>query len=334
MSGEAEMGNPTPILGFGISYDHSMYSTVEEPYNGLPSADHLGWVNDPEMVLEIVNEQPIGAFGDTEASEVGEIPKEVFCWKVHSLVTGTNPDEENQGNIGSCVGFGVTAAVEGSLVYRIYTGAKEEFKETCQEVVYGGSRVEIGKGRLGRGDGSIVAWAAQFVKDYGILPRGIYGKWDLSKYNIKTCSTFGSSGVPDEIESDVKKFPVKGITRIRSWEDAKKAMAQGYFLAVGSSQGFTMRRDEYGFCKATGTWQHCMAIWGYQTGPKEGGWIKNSWGANAHTGPRGLGDPPLCGFWAEASVIDRMCRQGDAWAFSTEKGFPKRNVDLIDWSSL
>ena len=38
------------------------------------------------------------------------------------------------------------------------------------EVIYGGSRVEIGGGRI-RGDGSIGAWAARWVRDYGVVPR-------------------------------------------------------------------------------------------------------------------------------------------------------------------
>ena len=111
-----------------------------------------GWVDNPEFVDEVASQQPLERFADTPAAEVSlsDLPPEVFIWKVHKLVTGKDADEENQGNYGSCVGFGTVAAVEASMVMQIYNGAHEEWKELCQEVVYGGSRNEIGKGRLGR----------------------------------------------------------------------------------------------------------------------------------------------------------------------------------------
>ncbi len=295
-----------------------------------------GWVDDPEQVEAIAVEQEFQSFADTPAGMVslGELPKQVFLWKIHNTVTGKDPDEENQGNFGSCVGFGTVAGVEATMVYQIFTGAHEEWKELSQEIVYGGSRVEIGKGRLGRGQGSIGAWAAQFVKQYGVLPRGLYGKWDLRKYSIPLCSDFGINGVPNELESQIKEHPIKDIVQVKSWEDAKKALAQGMGIAICSNQGFSMKRDAKGRCAPMGRWAHCMALWGYNTDGSEMGWIKNSWGASATTGPRGAGDPPLCGFWADASVIDGMLRQNDSWAFGNAKGFPRQNVDLIDWSSL
>lgn len=313
----------------------SLSLTIDEAAkaSGIPMEG--GWVNDPEAVAEIASHLSFQSFGDTPAGEIesGDLPKEVFTWKVHKLVTGKDPDEESQGNIGSCVGFGTTAAVEGSLVNAIYRGEPFEWKELCQEITYGGSRIEIGKGRLGRGDGSIGAWAAQFVRDYGLLPRGVYGKWDLSRYSVATCKQFGASGVPDDLEPEIKIHPVQSITKVTSWDECKKALAQGYCVSVCSNQGFSMKRDSNGVCRPSGSWGHCMAIWGYQITNVELGWIKNSWGPDAFSGPKGAGDPPACGFWAEASVIDRMLRQGDSWAFSSIKGWPKKRVD-IDWSTL
>ena len=304
--------------------------------DGIIIPQFNGWVDDPEQVEAIAVEQEFQSFADTPAGMVslGELPKEVFMWKIHHAVTGLNPDDENQGNYGSCVGFGTVAGVEATMVYQIFTGASEEWKELSQEIVYGGSRIEIGKGRLGRGQGSIGAWAAQFVKKYGVLPRGVYGKYDLTKYSIPLCNQFGINGVPDELESATKEHPVNDIVQVKSWEDAKKALAQGMGISVCSNQGFTMKRDAKGRCQPSGKWNHCMALWGYNTDGDEMGWIKNSWGGNATSGPRGAGEPPLCGFWADASVIDSMLRQNDSWAFGNAKGFPKQNVNVIDWSSL
>ena len=173
----SDFGTPTPIGDIG-AFETTIGDNSAKPFNPLDS----GWVNDPEAVDAISALQPFGAFAETPAAEVdsADLPKEVFLWKIHKQVTGLDSDEENQGNYGSCVGFGTTAAVEASMVYQIYTGKQEEWKELCQEITYGGSRVEIGKKRLGRSQGSIGAWAAEFVKQYGVLPRGVYGKYDLT----------------------------------------------------------------------------------------------------------------------------------------------------------
>jgi len=54
--------------------------------------------------------------------------------------------------------------------------------------------------------------------------------------------------------------------------------------------------------------------------------IDNSWGANAHTGPTGPGDPGPEGFYAAASVVDNMLAEKDSFAFSAVEGFPLRKI--------
>jgi hypothetical protein len=71
-----------------------------------------------------------------------------------------------------------------------------------------------------------------------------------------------------------------------------------------------------------------MAAIGYQLGERPGIWICNSWGERYHTGPVGNGNPPLCGFWADMEIVDKMLGLGDSWAFSSFLGFPKK---MIDW---
>lgn len=294
---------------------------------------HFGWFNDPFEVAAIAQQQPFQTFSDTPASEIGDIPDSYFAWKVFENVTRSKMLNENQGSIGSCVSFGTAAAIECTMIHEIASGSNEEFREICQEVIYGGSRVEIGGNRIS-GDGSIGAWAAQFVTKYGFLDRGVYlsGKYDLSKYDVSRCKLWGTKGVPDDLEPEVRKHPVKTITLIKTWDEAKKALAQGYGISVCSNQGFKMVRDKDGFCTDSGKWGHCMALIGYRTKGREGGFIKNSWGPDAMTGPMGEGDGPPSGFWADSAVVDRMLRAGDSWAFSAVEGFPKK--DVIDWSTI
>jgi hypothetical protein len=72
-----------------------------------------------------------------------------------------------------------------------------------------------------------------------------------------------------------------------------------------------------------------MAIIGVKKGSRPGFFIQNSWGSDWIRGPRVPADAPAGGFWADESVVDRMLRQGDSWAFSDAVGFPARELDFF-----
>ena len=48
-----------------------------------------------------------------------------------------------------------------------------------------------------RGDGSVGAWAARFVSEYGVVERGVVGRHDLRKYDEVLCREFGRLGARD-----------------------------------------------------------------------------------------------------------------------------------------
>lgn len=288
----------------------------------------MGWVDSPEAVAAIADSLPF-VFADTEAGQVTDLPEQVFLWELARTVTGGLLPARNQGTVGSCVSFGTVRAIEYTMIAEIAAGQPEQFLELATEVVYGGSRVEVGKGVL-RGDGSIGAWAATFVRDWGVLNRGVFGSIDLRQYSASRCREWGKSGVPDELEPIAKVHPVKQITRVRTWLEAKKALAAGYGIALCSDQGFSMERNANGVAGPKGTWQHCMCLCGYGViAGKEHGRIDNSWGPTAHTGPTGLGSPGTEGFWAEAKVVDYMLGKGDCWIFSNVDGFPVKRLDWV-----
>lgn len=287
----------------------------------------MGWVDDPE------GREPVAAtmvpFADTPAFQAvrGDEPDHVFLWDFYRRVYGANPPERDQGAVGSCVSFGTAAAIEATLAAQVVLGFPGEFRDLAQEVIYGGSRVEIGGGRI-RGDGSIGAWAAKFVVQFGVLARGIVKGYDLTQYDESRCRGWGRTGVPDDLEPEARKFPVKDAAQVKSWIEFKRALASGYGVAICSNQGFTMRRDERGVCQPKGTWYHCMGGDAFIRLPngEEYGHLVNSW-RGAHTGPVGWGNPNGAGFWADSKVIDRMLKQGDSWAFSGATGFPARQID-------
>ncbi|MFO0806493.1 MAG: hypothetical protein U0791_25590 [Gemmataceae bacterium] len=283
----------------------------------------FGWIDDPEAVKE----HRTGRFCDTEAFAAPYSgPDDVFLWDACRTVTGDVLPPRDQRSVGSCVAFGTASAIEHLLCVQIANGTGEEYRDLAQEVIYGGSRVEIGGGTI-RGDGSIGAWAARFATEYGVIARGQHGSHDLRAYDEARCREYGRRGVPDELEPLAKRHPVKSTSNVRSWDECRAAIRNGYPIAVCSSQGFTMTRDADGFCRPSGTWMHCLAIVGIRGGARPGAFLLNSWGPNAHTGPRGPGDPSPAGFWADAKTVDRMLKQGDSWAFSAAVGFPPRKLN-------
>lgn len=303
-------------------------ATVATPAPPETAVGGMGWVDAPDDRAPVA--ATMAKFSDTPAFKAfqGDEPKHVYLWEAYRTLHGNAPPERNQGGVGSCVSFGTASAIESTLANQVLLGLVGEYRDIAQEVIYAGSRVEVGGGKI-RGDGSIGAWAAKFVVQWGIVSRGNVGRYDLSNYDEARCRSWGRTGVPDDLELEAKKFPVSDAAAIRNWVEAKKALANGYGIAVCSNIGFTMRRDANGVCKASGTWAHCMALDGYHIEPdgREYGHITNSWGDNAHTGPVGWGNPNHAGFWAESRTVERMLFAADSWAFSGVTGFPARKID-------
>ncbi len=291
---------------------------------------HFGWVPDPAAVGAVRDRFPDRAdFTATEAFRAAYTgPDDVYLWEACKKVTGSVLPARNQGQVGACVGFGTAAAVEHLMCVELAAsgGTSKEFRPVAPEVIYAGSRVEIGGGRV-RGDGSVGAWAAEFVRRYGVVPRGVFGALDLSRYSESVCRDLGRSGVPAELEAVARKHPVQGIANVRTWAEARAAVRNGYPVAVCSRQGFRLERDADGFCPPAGVWYHCMALVGVRGGDRPGGFLVNSWGPAAHTGPRRPADAPAAGFWADARVIEIMLADGDSWAVSGFPGFPARRLD-------
>jgi hypothetical protein len=289
-----------------------------------------GWHYDPIAVADIAAVQPIGNFDDTPAGQDDTpLPAQAFLWTAATKVLGKLLPPRNQGSVGSCVSFGTARAALYSYIFALAMGLSgKALEHFVEEAIYALARHEIGKDRLGFGDGCVGAWAAQAIKDFGVLAPGIYGQYDLTNYDPSRCRTWGRSGLPDDLEPEAKKHPTGAITQIKSWEAAKRCLAGGRAIAVSSSQGFTMTRDKDGFATARGIWRHCMTLCGYQTGRREGGRLDNSWGSDAHSGPVGAGDPGPEGFWADAPILDRMLAEGDSWAFDPVGGF---GVQKLSW---
>jgi hypothetical protein len=296
----------------------------------VPAGYATGWTFDAETVAANLDREKTLQFGDTPAGKAALGDEDVFLWEAVRKVNNRGPPwypNVNQGTVGSCVGAGNKHGCDVVQATAIINGSRAVWKPASVEAIYGGSRVEVGGGKI-RGDGSVGAWAAKWLSDRGgMLPMEKIGNHDLTTYSPERAREWGRTGVPDDLEAKAKEHPVKGAALVRSWADVKRAISQGYPVPVCSDQGFTMTRDADGFAKPSGSWAHCMCLIGIRGGSRPGAFCLNSWGDKAHTGPVWPPDAPVAGFWIDAAVVDRMVRQGDSFALSDVVGFPKRRLD-------
>lgn len=235
--------------------------------------------------------------------------------------------------IGSCVGWGWSLGVDILAAVEVVLKREPESfgGRTLEASVYAFSRVEArGVKRAGRSDGSYGGAAAKAVRDWGTLHYGVdYGGERFDDYSANREKSWGDTGVPDKLEPFAKQRRVGDVTLVENFEQAAKAIQNGYPIPVCSGQGFTMKRDSDGFCKASGSWSHCMLLAGVRF-DRPGLLCFNSWG-NSNSGPRYPDTMPdsiaACSFWIDASTIDRMLRGRDSYAISGYSGFPPRRLE-------
>lgn len=229
----------------------------------------------------------------------------------------------------NCVSMGYAGSVLTLTATEILLrGEQEEWMGICStEDIYGGSRVIIGKGQLGNEDGSLGAWAAEYVKSYGTLVRKKYDKYDLSVYSGERAKEWGRTGVPKELLVYAKEHTVKTVSMVKTYEELRDAVYNGYPVAICSNQGFNDQRDSEGFCKPQGEWGHCLFVSAVDDEYKRPGvLIQNSWGDYVK-GPTRY-EQPKGSFWVDADVVERkMLSAGDSWALSSFQGYPKRELN-------
>ena len=276
-----------------------------------------GWVHSPDEVAKHLATLAKPTFAEAAPHLSGAgTDKTVLLYKAFKDVNGGYIPYAAQ-QIGDCVSFGFGHGVDLLECVQIAIGHKAEaLEQTATEAVYGMARVDIGGGQLGRGDGAIGAWAAKAVSTIGTLSRDVVGP-----YSGQRAKQWGASGVPADIKAKAGDHKVKTATLVSTYEELEDALANGYPVPVCSNQGFTMTRDEQGFCRPRGVWGHCMLIVGVRADDRPGACIFQSWGPGTPSGPLAL-DQPSNSFWADRDVVARMLAMQDTWALSNFDGYP------------
>ena len=253
-----------------------------------------GWIDDPVKVEEIMNDLPFPVFQDVwqPLKGTGKGKKILLYDFIKKASGGKFPTQKT--NYWRLCFTGRCLRCRRSKVCR--HSCNKEFEEwvaeTATEDIYAGSRVQIGKGRL-RGDGSIGAWAARYVNEYGALPRGKYGNVDLTTYSGSKARSWGrtGAGVPKSLIPKAKQHPILTVSKVTTYEEVRDLISNGYAVTIASNQGFSSRRDSEGFAAPKGNWAHQMCILGVDDKYKRPGvLVQNSWG-KWNAGPKRHNQP-------------------------------------------
>lgn len=224
---------------------------------------------------------------------------------------------------GDCVSHSTRNAADISRAVEIdVNGELESFITIgATEAIYG-SR---GHGRQGMS----CSGAAEFIiRTGGILLRKKYEGFDLTNYQGMLGAGWGSRGIPAAVRAEAAKHKFATSTIIKTVEQARDALANGYGISVCSNFGFSSVRDSKGIARPSGSWNHAMAWTACDdTGPNGPLFlIQNSWGAFNSGGHPDWGPIPGGSFLITADVAQRMLNQGGAFAFSAFDGFPPQKL--------
>ena len=296
-------------------------------YDGLNFG--TGWISDPLAVERVMKADGIKSLAEVIGSRGGERPIKadltVYLKKVHGEQWYLN-----QGTCGSCVAFGAAIACDTLAAIDIVDHAMEKpLGRTDPMSIYWGSRVEVGGNKLW-GQGSVGAWAAKYLKDYGVIPQAKYPEIDLSVYSSAVCcGGHARTGVPDGLESVARQHPVKTYAQVNTFEEVAEAIESGYPVTVASNQGFSKARDAEGFARPQGSWGHQMCILGVRH-DRPGALIANSWGAYYTGGPADMSPATK---WVDANTVSHMLRAGDSFALSNLAGWDRKGLSYarLNW---
>lgn len=259
----------------------------------------------------------------------------VFLWEWEQPTLGRATECDDQ-RAGTCVSRGTYRACQDSLgmsVYRLRQVSRATL--IAFEPIYAGSRVQIGKGQIGREDGSIGAWAAEWVNRYGVHERKQYGRHDLTKPNEQLAVDWGmpNRGVPNDFP---KGQVVPSIHLCRDADALADALSAEYGAARCSSHLFG-DRDSNTFARRDGEGGHCECVRGvFLTERGKTAFVmQQSWGENKPSGPRtltyagGRVELPVGCYSITFEDMAAAMATGETWAMGVASFQPEKVSDFV-----
>lgn len=287
--------------------------------DGLAPVSLMGWRRDGGNVAiakgmktftqaapSLVEEQKLARGADTQ--------KNILLYMAWQE-TGGWPKYVAQ-QIGDCVSFGHAHANDLLQAVSFRLGDSiSALRETDTEFIYGEAR-KVG-GMLGRRDGCYGSAAVKAMTQSGMVSRSMLGS--NGKYSGQRAKQWGLTGPPGDFEKLAANYKLGNAANVTTWDELVAALHAGSPVTICTGQGFTLTRDNQGFCSPQGTWGHCMFIAGVRF-DRPGACVVQSWGPDMPSGPTGLGQPPFS-FWVDQSTIESILAEGDSWALSQTPDF-------------
>ena len=337
--GRIQFGIYTALVLLVFSVPGIIDRALFSPLQITPAEARFGW--DEHVAQQeapaIAASMPKFAIRDGEGNVVSGAGKNAELWKFAKLVNGGKHIATWQQQSGDCVSMGWSNAIAYRMAFQIAKDQRNEvLKIPFAPYAYGTSRVLVGGRQLGRGKGSIGAWAAQASLSWGVLPTDKANELGYV-YSGQLADKWGWEGPPKVTTDYGSKFRIRTVSQVRSWEDVRDSLVHGFPVTVASNVGFdggSYDRDGKRWLRAGGSWPHQMCFIGVEDreGRTKGAYCINSWGVNAH--PKPLNDEPPGGFWVDWQAVQRMVSQGDSWAYSDFDGFPSEDADGADWNAF
>lgn len=291
-----------------------LYDRYRQGFSGCIFEEHI--------FNRLLEESKYAYFGDGAKRISGSGKGKLSIPYKSVLKFDKNPYNERQ-TTGDCVSHATRNACDLSRAVEIDLHNEKEswIARGATEGIYGA--------RGWAGQGMSCSRAAEFVsKIGGILVRKDYkGVIDLSKYNGNLGAGWGGRGLPDKVLDLANDHQIKTVSLVRTIEEARDALANGYGLSVCSNYGFSSTRDKKGFAKTSGNWAHAMAwIACDDTTGDLSFLVQNSWGKWNDGGHPEWGQIPDGSFLIHSDVAAGMLAQNGAYAFSNFDGFPVQKL--------
>ena len=255
----------------------------------------------------------------------------VAClWKPYNSVTGKEWLAHDQEGA-DCVAQATGGGMDLLTTKQIAIGKAEKWiTKSSTDMIYSGGRNLFGNLN---GGGMHGEWAVQYLNTYGNLLRIPYPPYDLTPYSEETLRYWDRNGIPLSLLKKAKEHPLLDYTPIRSYPQARDAIAAGYpVLFCGSMGANNSKRDKDGFITPKGTWYHAWLAAGVDDAYyRPGICLINSHSPYWASGPK-RHDQPDGSVFVDANVIDWHCKRfQDSYALSLFKGFPKPKENYILW---
>lgn len=323
-------GVPIVIVGIAaFSFKWGCQTHVDITIEDTPPTHLMGWSEEASELpatRQMVAEMPeFVVIPEAPGVKKNNITSNVRFWEFSERAGIDCNKWLSRQEVGDCVSWGMAKSANWLQVIQIQLGQRAEFREIYPPYIYGTSRVQIGGGRLS-GDGSVGAWAAKAVQQYGVIALDAEG---VPRYSGQIAREWGRRGPPAKFLELGKETLIKTASPMRSAQDCCDAICNGYPVTIASNAGFgrITERDGRMVGQWTTSWAHQMHLCGYDGTASSGKryfYCLNSWGHNAH--PRPLQGEPPGGFWITWEDLDRITRQGDSFAYSSFEGFPSQNL--------